>query len=155
MSTRDILVIESDRQALANVHNALTDLGYARVKGIEDGRYGVYRRGEEVVVDKEGSIVLDSAGRTVSWKGGCCKLTEQQFAVLEHLVSHPRSIVPRAILLECVLDYSLPPSSNVVATCISTLRAALAPIGLRHLVLTVRSAGYRINPSFLPHLAQT
>ncbi len=155
MAKHDILVVESDEMALAKVHNALTDLGYMRVEGVKDGRYGVYRRGEKCSADHKGGIVLDSVNRSVTWKGGYCVLTEQQFSVLKLLASHPRKITPHAMLLECVLGYTTPPESNVVASCISTLRARLSPIGLYDLVENIHSVGYRINPTYISTLTLT
>jgi two-component system, OmpR family, copper resistance phosphate regulon response regulator CusR len=86
-------------------------------------------------------LQLDLARRRVSVDGVTTDLSDREFRLLYHLVSHPGEIVSRERLLSEVWGYSFDPGSNVVDVCIRRLRKKLGPASP---IETVRHAGYRL-----------
>jgi DNA-binding response OmpR family regulator len=86
-------------------------------------------------------IELDLARRRVISDGHSTDLSDREFRLLYHLVSHPGEIVSRERLLSEVWGYSFDPGSNVVDVCIRRLRKKLGPDSP---IETVRHAGYRL-----------
>ncbi len=86
-------------------------------------------------------IELDLARRRVFADGRSTDLSDREFRLLYHLVSHPGEIVSRERLLSEVWGYSFDPGSNVVDVCIRRLRKKLGPASP---IETVRHAGYRL-----------
>jgi DNA-binding response OmpR family regulator len=68
-------------------------------------------------------------------------LSDREFRLLYHLVSHPGEVVSRERLLSEVWGYSFDPGSNVVDVCVRRLRKKL---GSMQAIETVRNAGYRV-----------
>jgi two-component system copper resistance phosphate regulon response regulator CusR len=86
-------------------------------------------------------IELDLARRRVSVDGATTDLSDREFRLLYHLVSHAGEIVSRESLLSEVWGYSFDPGSNVVDVCVRRLRKKLGPGSP---IETVRHAGYRL-----------
>jgi DNA-binding response OmpR family regulator len=86
-------------------------------------------------------LELDLTRRRASVDGRLVDLSDREFRLLYHLVSHPGEVVSRARLLSEVWGYSFDPGSNVVDVCIRRLRKKLAPASP---IETVRHAGYRL-----------
>lgn len=86
-------------------------------------------------------LELDLARRRASVDGRLVDLSDREFRLLYHLVSHPGEVVSRARLLSEVWGYGFDPGSNVVDVCIRRLRQKLAPASP---IETVRHAGYRL-----------
>jgi two-component system, OmpR family, copper resistance phosphate regulon response regulator CusR len=86
-------------------------------------------------------LQLDLARRRVSVDGVTTDLSDREFRLLYHLVSHPGEIVSRERLLSEVWGYSFDPGSNVVDVCVRRLRKKLGPASP---IETVRHAGYRL-----------
>ena len=68
-------------------------------------------------------------------------LSDREFRLLYHLVSHAGEVVSRERLLSEVWGYSFDPGSNVVDVCVRRLRKKLGPTSP---IETVRHAGYRL-----------
>jgi DNA-binding response OmpR family regulator len=86
-------------------------------------------------------IELDLARRRVLVDGVTTDLSDREFRLLYHLVSHAGEIVSRERLLSEVWGYSFDPGSNVVDVCVRRLRKKLGPGSP---IETVRHAGYRL-----------
>lgn len=86
-------------------------------------------------------IELDLAQRRVCVDGHRTDLSDREFRLLYHLLSHPGEVVSRERLLSEVWGYSFDPGSNVVDVCIRRLRKKLGPSSP---IETVRHAGYRL-----------
>jgi DNA-binding response OmpR family regulator len=88
-----------------------------------------------------GSLSLDLARRRVRSGDVTVDLSDREFKLLYHLVSHAGEVVSRERLLSEVWGYSFDPGSNVVDVCVRRLRTKL---GTPSPIETVRHAGYRL-----------
>jgi len=69
-------------------------------------------------------------------------LTHREYALLEHLLRHPRRVQTRSRILEHVWDDNFDPVGNVVEVLIARLRCKVDAPGFAPLIHTVRGAGY-------------
>lgn len=88
-----------------------------------------------------GELTLDLARRRATVRGAIVDLSDREFRLLYHLVSHAGEVVSRERLLSEVWGYSFDPMSNVVDVCVRRLRKKL---GSPSPIETVRHAGYRL-----------
>jgi DNA-binding response OmpR family regulator len=88
-----------------------------------------------------GALTLDLARRRARVGESEVDLSDREFRLLYHLVSHPGEVVSREKLLSEVWGYSFDPGSNVVDVCVRRLRVKL---GAPSQIETVRHAGYRL-----------
>lgn len=88
-----------------------------------------------------GPLTLDLARRRARVGEREVDLSDREFRLLYHLVSHPGEVVSRERLLSEVWGYSFDPGSNVVDVCVRRLRKKL---GAPSPIETVRHAGYRL-----------
>ena len=88
-----------------------------------------------------GELVLDLARRCATVRGTVVDLSDREFRLLYHLISHAGEVVSRERLLSDVWGYSFDPGSNVVDVCVRRLRKKL---GTPSPIETVRHAGYRL-----------
>ena len=96
---------------------------------------------DDAMILRVAGLELDLARRRASVDGRLVDLSDREFRLLYHLVSHPGEVVSRARLLSEVWGYGFDPGSNVVDVCIRRLRKKLAPASP---IETVRHAGYRL-----------
>jgi two-component system response regulator MprA len=73
------------------------------------------------------------------------RLTHREYALLEHLLRHPRRVQTRGQILEHVWDDNFDPVGNVVEVLIARLRRKVDLAGLPPLIHTVRGAGYMLT----------
>jgi DNA-binding response OmpR family regulator len=102
------------------------------------------RRGNDFAAGarlRAGRIELDLAQRRARVDERDVHLSDREFRLLYHLVSHPGEVVSRERLLSEVWGYSFDPGSNVVDVCVRRLRQKLA---CPDAIETVRNAGYRV-----------
>ena len=99
------------------------------------------REGSEGARIRVGSLELDLARRQAIVDGRIADLSDREFRLLYHLVSHAGEVVSRERLLSEVWGYSFDPGSNVVDVCVRRLRKKL---GSTSTIQTVRNAGYRL-----------
>jgi two-component system, OmpR family, response regulator len=90
---------------------------------------------------RAGALQLDLARRQALVDDRVVDLSDREFRLLYHLVSHPGEIVSRERLLSEVWGYSFDPGSNVVDVCVRRLRKKLGSV---EAIETVRNAGYRV-----------
>lgn len=87
-------------------------------------------------------LEVDCGRREVRRAGVLLTLTAKEFAVLEHLMTHPDTTVSRADLVEHCWDSMADPTSNVVDVIIRRLRRKLRE---PELIAAVRGSGYRLT----------
>jgi DNA-binding response OmpR family regulator len=88
-----------------------------------------------------GPVELDLTRRQATVADRTTDLSDREFRLLFHLVSHPGEIMSRERLLSEVWGYSFDPGSNLVDVCIRRLRNKLGPAAP---IETVRHSGYRL-----------
>ena len=102
---------------------------------------------EEVRVLRAGPLALDQAGRTVTVAGQEVDLTPTEFGILETLMTTPGRVFSRAELLDAVQGVAFEAYERTVDVHVKNLRRKIEPDPARpRYVLTVRGAGYRLNP---------
>ena len=102
---------------------------------------------ERPTVVQVGSLSLDPASHEVTRAGTPVSLTAKEFALLEVFARHPGEVLSRTYLSEHCWDDAVELDSNVVEVYVGYLRRKIDdPFGVRSLV-TVRGAGYRLDPA--------
>ncbi len=94
---------------------------------------------------RRGGIELDLLTRSVACHGEPVRLTNTEFDLLAHLMSHPGQVLTRQQILRAVWGYDHDPATNVVDVYIGYLRRKLAVDGHPVPIRTVRSRGYRLE----------
>jgi DNA-binding response OmpR family regulator len=89
-----------------------------------------------------GDLVLDLARRQARVGEDTIDLSDREFRLLHHLVTHAGEVVTRDSILSAVWGYHFDPRSNVVDVCVRRLRLKL---GEEAPIETVRHAGYRLT----------
>ncbi|HEX3918820.1 MAG TPA: response regulator transcription factor [Caulobacteraceae bacterium] len=87
-------------------------------------------------------LQLDRLKRTVIRAGVRIELQPREFQLLEYLMGHAGRVVTRTMLLESVWDFHFDPTTNIVETHMSRLRAKVDRGHACELIHTVRGAGY-------------
>ncbi|HEX8877719.1 MAG TPA: response regulator transcription factor [Phycisphaerales bacterium] len=72
-------------------------------------------------------------------------LPAREFSLLEYLMRNQNRVLSRAQIGEHVWELNFEPTSNVIEVYISTLRKKIDRPGLRPLIHTIKSAGYRFG----------
>ncbi|MDT3446159.1 MULTISPECIES: response regulator transcription factor [unclassified Pseudofrankia] len=113
----------------------------ARVRALT--RRGPMERPTELRV---GDLVLDPATRNVHRGQSNVALSAKEFALLYELMRRPGQTLSRTYIINHVWDFSYDGVSNVVDVYVRYLRDKIdRPFG-RSTILTVRGAGYRLDP---------
>jgi len=97
--------------------------------------------GEDASTVRVGGLELNLARRQARVEDRITDLSDREFRLLYHLLTHAGEVVSRERLLSEVWGYSFDPGSNVVDVCIRRLRKKLGP---ESPIETVRHAGYRL-----------
>jgi two-component system OmpR family response regulator len=97
---------------------------------------------ERPAVLAAGDVRLDPATREVTVDERPVSLSPREFGLLEYLLRRPGQVVTKVELLDHVWDQAADLNPNVVEVYMGYLRRKLG----RHLVATVRGAGYRLEP---------
>jgi two-component system response regulator ResD len=94
-----------------------------------------------------GAVAIDAASREVLKDGREVTLTAREFDLLWFLVSHPKRVFSRDVLMERVWGYSAALDTGTVTVHVRRLREKLEPDPAhpRHLQ-TVWGVGYRFDP---------
>ncbi|MDP8915957.1 MAG: response regulator transcription factor [Pseudomonadota bacterium] len=92
-----------------------------------------------------GELEMDLIGRTVHRAGKEIDLQPREFQLLEFLMRHAGQSVTRTMLLEKVWEYHFDPQTNVIDVHISRLRSKIDKGFDKHMLQTVRGAGYRLE----------
>lgn len=87
-------------------------------------------------------LTIDLLKRDVTRQGVTIDLSQKEFQLLEYFARRPGRVITRTMLLEQVWDMSFDPTTSVVETHISRLRAKIdKPFG-GELIKTRRGTGY-------------
>jgi two-component system OmpR family response regulator len=105
------------------------------------------RRGARArpTVLEAGNLRLDPATRRVWLRGEQIDLTRREFAVLEYLLQHPDEVLSKRDILDHVWDFDFDGDPNIVEVYVRRLRTKLHRD--KHVIETVRGAGYRLVPA--------
>jgi len=93
-----------------------------------------------------GPIVLDTAAHTLKVSGKSVELTAKEFAILDFFMHHPGRLLTRAQIIDHVWDYDFEGGHNLVEVYMGRLRRKLITAGAGDPFVTVRGAGYRLEP---------
>jgi DNA-binding response OmpR family regulator len=93
-----------------------------------------------------GSIVLDTAAHTLKVSGKNVELTAKEFAILDFFMHHPGRLLSRTQIIEHVWDYDFDGGHNLVEVYMGRLRRKLTEAGAADPFVTIRGAGYRLEP---------
>ena len=88
-----------------------------------------------------GKLQLDPASHRASFRDAALVLNRKQYSLLAHLMCNADRLVTRSMLLERVWAYRFSPTTNIVESNMSRLRAALLDLGCDP-IETQRGAGY-------------
>jgi two-component system OmpR family response regulator len=94
-----------------------------------------------------GDLTLDPATKTVTRADTEIGLTAREFSLLEFLMRRDGAVVTKTDILKNVWDYAFEGDPNIVEVYIRHLRKKLDEPFDRHLIQTIRGAGYRLDPS--------
>jgi DNA-binding response OmpR family regulator len=105
------------------------------------------RRGapERPTVLTAGDLTLDPATHRCERAGQSISLTAREFALLEFLLRHPGQVVAKSTVLEHVWDANFDGDPNIVEVYIGYLRRKVDRPFRRHMIETLRGAGYRLR----------
>ena len=93
-----------------------------------------------------GDLILNPADRTVHRGAVAVPLSAKEFVLLHELMRAPGQTLSRSHLIDHVWDFAYDGGSNVVDVYIRYLRDKVdRPFG-RSTILTMRGAGYRLDP---------
>lgn len=114
----------------------------ARVSALGRRRDSAETTAATETVLRQGDLVLDLLARTCERQGQQIDLMAKEFKLLEYLMRRPGRLVTRTMLLEQVWDMSFDPTTSVVETHISRLRAKIDKPFDEALLRTRRGEGY-------------
>jgi two-component system response regulator MprA len=105
---------------------------------------GLLRRTGRVGSDvlRFADLVLDPTTHEVVRRGERIELTLTEFTLLELFLSHPREVLPRAVIFTRVWGFDFGSKSNSLNVRIGHLRRKLEAGGKSRLIHTVRGVGY-------------
>ena len=113
----------------------------ARVGALGRRREGAESEATQTVL-RYGDLMLDLLSRTCERQGQQIELMAKEIKLLEYLMRRPGRLVTRTMLLEQVWDMSFDPTTSVVETHISRLRAKIDKPFNEPLLRTRRGEGY-------------
>lgn len=106
-------------------------------------------RDDRPTVLEAGAIEIDLVGRAARCMGRRVDLLPREFVLLEFFMRHPRETLSRRQLLEGVWKSRGGGRTNVVDVQVGNLRRKLDPTGERRFIVSVRGAGFRLEPDGL------
>ncbi len=107
------------------------------------------RREDRPTMLDVGAIEMDLVSREVRCGGRRVDLLPREFTLLEYFARHPRQVLSRRKLLEDVWRYKSYVRTNVVDVQVGNVRRKLDPTGERRFIVSVRGAGFRLEPDGL------
>ncbi|MDJ0823128.1 MAG: response regulator transcription factor [Paracoccaceae bacterium] len=114
----------------------------ARVNALGRRRDGAEAQESTQTVLRYGDLSLDLLARRCERQGQPIELMAKEFKLLEYFMRRPGRLVTRTMLLEQVWDMSFDPTTSVVETHISRLRAKIDKPFDAPLLRTRRGEGY-------------
>jgi two-component system phosphate regulon response regulator PhoB len=98
---------------------------------------------EERTLWRQGKLSLDTARHEVRYDEDLLDLSATEFALLEHLISHPGRVFSRNQIIAAVRGPDYPVTDRSVDVQILALRKKLGPAGEG--IETIRGVGYRLK----------
>jgi two-component system, OmpR family, response regulator MprA len=92
-------------------------------------------------------LELDPRAHEARRGGRALELTRTEFLLLELLMRHPRQVLSRTRIFECVWGYDFGPASNSLEVYVGYLRRKTEAEGESRVVHTVRGVGYVLRSS--------
>ena len=86
-------------------------------------------KGTQERVISLGGITLDTASRVCKRNGRSIDLSKIEFTILECLMRHRGTLVPKSLLIEQAWGYDMDPTTSIVPPHVSRLRAKLSVDG--------------------------
>lgn len=114
----------------------------ARVNALGRRRESATSDAGESTVLRYADLTLDIVSRSCERDGQTIDLMAKEFKLLEYFMRRPGRLVTRTMLLEQVWDMSFDPTTSVVETHISRLRAKVDKPFDEELIRTRRGEGY-------------
>jgi DNA-binding response OmpR family regulator len=114
----------------------------ARVNALGRRRDGGETQEAAATTLRYGDLSLDLLARRCTRQDQCIDLMAKEFKLLEYFMRRPGRLVTRTMLLEQVWDMSFDPTTSVVETHISRLRAKIDKPFKDALLRTRRGEGY-------------
>lgn len=93
-----------------------------------------------------GTLVIDTAAKTVHRNGTAIRLTAREFALLECLARRPGQVFSREQIEARLYAEMEGPLSNAVDSAVCSLRRKISPPGTPPIIHTRRGLGYSIEP---------
>jgi DNA-binding response OmpR family regulator len=93
-------------------------------------------------------LELDRAARVLRGPETAIELTPREWSILEYLMLHAETVVPKAKLLQAISGWDDNIAPNAVEVYVSRLRAKIEGTGV--VVRTVRGVGYRLERAAEP-----
>lgn len=90
-------------------------------------------------------LTLDTRTREARRGERQIALSSKEYALLDFLLRHPRTVLSRTTIAEHVWDYDSEHFSNVIDVYIRYLRNKLCAAGEPNLIQTIRGAGYQLK----------
>jgi two-component system, OmpR family, response regulator len=92
-----------------------------------------------------GDLEMNLINRQVQRQGQDIELQNKEFQLLEFLMRRPDQVVTRTMLLEGVWDFHFCPNTNLIDAQMSKLRIKIDKPYEKHLIKTIKGAGYKIS----------
>lgn len=92
-----------------------------------------------------GELRMDASRRELSHRGRTIDLTPREWSIMEYLVLHADSVVPKDKLLQAISGWDDNLGANAIEVYVSRLRGKLEGTGV--MIRTVRGVGYRLEES--------
>jgi DNA-binding response OmpR family regulator len=106
----------------------------------------ILRRGQTPTgILRAGALILNPSVRRATRAGADLSLSLRQFALLELLMRHSESVVPRATILRELWGQDFDPASNLVDVHVAHLRKKIDTPGNPSLIQSIRGVGYKIQ----------
>lgn len=112
----------------------------ARVKAVLRRSAGIQ---ESDIIETNG-LRLSLTKGTISMNGRTAELTRNELKILAHLMTHARTIVSRADLIDVLWENQIYIDDNTLSVNITRLRAKLNDLGLTDCIRTRRGLGYQL-----------
>ncbi len=93
-----------------------------------------------------GDLSLNLVTREVIRGGRSIDLQAREFSLLEYLLRNAGKVVPKAMIMEHVWDYSFDPQTNVVDVVVCRLRNKIDRDFEKKMIHTLRGVGYVLKP---------
>jgi len=93
-----------------------------------------------------GDLSLNLVTREVTRGGERIELQAREFSLLEYLLRNAGKVVPKALIMEHVWDYSIDPQTNVVDVVVCRLRNKIDRDFEKKMIHTLRGVGYVLKP---------